>query len=198
MAESATKNKFLSVANNASVIHLATHAAVNFKEPEDSYIAFYEENKADSAYKIYAHELYNLKLPNTQLVFLSACETGSGKLLQSEGALSLSRAFAFAGCPNIITSLWKAEDQSTAYISKKFYHYVASGYTYAQALQKAKTDLLNDASMSQFHSPVYWSHLVFVGTVQEEKSAAWIWIIVICIIAVSVLVLFIKRRSFKH
>ncbi len=197
--DSATKNKFLSVASNASVIHLATHAAVNFKEPEDSYIAFYEENKVDSAYKIYAHELYNLRLPNTQLVFLSACETGSGKLSQSEGALSLSRAFAFAGCPNIITSLWKAEDESTAYISNKFYHYGASGYTYAQALQKAKTDLLNDASMSQFHSPAYWSHLIFVGDVQEEKSTAWIYIIIACIISVAILIfLFNRRRIFKH
>ena len=53
----------------------------------------------DIVYKIFAHELYNLQLPKTQLVFLSACETGSGKISQSEGALSLSRAFAFAGCP---------------------------------------------------------------------------------------------------
>jgi CHAT domain-containing protein len=71
-----------------------------------------------------------------QLVFLSACETGTGKLSQSEGALSLSRAFAFAGCPDIITSLWKAEDRTTAYISEKFYYYSNKGYSYASALQQ--------------------------------------------------------------
>ena len=71
---------------------------------------------------------------------------------------------------NIITSLWKAEDKSTAYISEKFYRLCKKGYTYAEALQKAKTDFLNDETMSQFHSPDYWSHLIFIGDVQEEKS----------------------------
>ncbi len=191
----ATKNNFFSASLNASVIHLATHAVVNFQEPENSYIVFYETSKADSAYKIFAHELYNLQLPQTKLIFLSACETGSGKLSQSEGALSLSRAFAFAGCPNIITSLWKAEDNSTAYISKKFYHYVDEGCSYAQALQKAKTDLLNDETMSQFHSPVYWSHLIFVGDVPQEKTSARIWIIVASVTAAILLLFLFNRRK---
>jgi CHAT domain-containing protein len=193
--KAATKNKFMSAAGDASVIHLATHAVVNFKEPENSYIAFYKQDRADTGYKMFAHELYNLQLPHTQFVFLSACETGSGKVSRSEGALSISRAFAFAGCPNIVTSLWKAEDKSTAYISRKFYNYVAEGYTYAQALQKAKTDLLADESMSQFHSPAYWSHLVFIGDVQEEKSATWLWIVTAGIVAIAALMIIYKRKK---
>jgi CHAT domain-containing protein len=192
----ATKDNFIAKAVNASVIHLATHAVVNFQEPSDSYIAFYESRSADSAYKLYAHELYNLQLPNTKFVFLSACETGTGKISQSEGALSLSRAFAFAGCPNIITSLWKAEDRSTAYISKKFYGYVAKGYPYAAALQEAKIDLLNDASMSQFHSPQYWSHLIFIGDVQEQKSNLLLWVVIGVTLAVTIL-LIVKRKYRK-
>ena len=191
----ATKNNFITKTVNASVIHLATHAAVNYQEPSDSYIAFYENGSADSAYKLYAHELYNLQLPNTKFVFLSACETGSGKISQSEGALSLSRAFAFAGCPNIVTSLWKAEDRSTAYISRKFYEYVAKGYPYAIALQKAKIDLIDDASMSQFHSPQYWSHLIFIGDVQEQKSNL-LWIVIGATLAVTIL-LILKRKYRK-
>ncbi|CAN5816456.1 hypothetical protein BH10BAC2_BH10BAC2_26630 [soil metagenome] len=180
----ATKNNFMTRVTNASVIHLATHAVVNFETPADSYIAFYNQGTTDTGYKIFAHELYNLQLPNTQLVFLSACETGSGKMSQSEGALSLSRAFAFAGCPNIITSLWKAEDKSTAYISKHFYDYAEKGYTYTQALQQAKKDLLADASMSQFHAPQYWSHLIFIGDVQEQKSNLWMWLIIAVAVAI--------------
>ncbi len=194
----ATKNKFLSAAKNASVIHLATHAVVNFNEPSDSYIAFYENTNEDSSYKIFAHELYNLQLPQTQLIFLSACETGSGKISQSEGALSLSRAFAFAGCPNIITSLWKAEDKSTAYISEKFYAYINKGYTYAEALKKAKTDLLNDASMSQFHAPQYWSHLIFIGDVQPEKTTGKVWFIILAgILGVALFFVFKKLTAGK-
>ncbi len=187
----ATKDKFITSASGASLIHLATHAVVNFSEPENSYIAFYENSRSDSSYKMFAHELYNLQLPHTQFIFLSACETGSGKVSQSEGALSLSRAFAFAGCPNVVTSLWKAEDQSTAYISRKFYDYLDDGVTYAEALQKAKIDLLKDETMTQFHSPPYWSHLIFIGDVQSEKGQSSYYVA-----AVIVLALFIRLSVF--
>ena len=133
-------------------------------------------------------------MPKTQLVFLSACETGAGKLSQSEGALSLSRAFAFAGCPDIITSLWKAEDRTTAYISQKFYYYTNKGYSYASALQRAKKDLLNDNAMSQFHTPQYWSNLILIGDVQEEKSFNWLWVFAFVIALITVLFIFKSRR----
>ncbi len=195
----ATKNKFLLSSNDASLIHLATHAVVNFNEPYNSYIAFYKTSRKDSNYKIYAHELYNLQLPLTQLVFLSACETGSGKMSRSEGALSLSRAFAFAGCPNIITSLWKAEDKSTAYISEKFYSYLDKGYTYTEALQMAKKDLLQDETMSQFHTPNYWAHLIFIGNVQQEKLKTFTWVAIITATITFLLVaVFIRSKYLKR
>jgi len=178
---------------------LATHAVVNFTEPYNSYIAFYKTNAKDSDYKVYAHELYNLQLPQTQLVFLSACETGSGKISRSEGALSLSRAFAFAGCSNIVTSLWKAEDKSTAYISERFYNYLNKGYAYYEALQKAKKDLLQDESMSQFHTPNYWAHLIFIGDVQQEKSNMLIWVaVILSAIVFLVVIVFAKSKYAKR
>lgn len=195
--ETATKNNFIKKSPNASLIHLATHAAVNYEEPSDSYISFYENSNSDSSYKLYAHELYNLQLHKTNLVFLSACETGTGKISQSEGALSLSRAFAFAGCPNIITSLWKAEDKSTAYLSEKFYLYAGKGYSYAAALQQAKKDLLDDPSMSQFHSPQYWSHLIFIGDLQTESSRSWLWIVAGFLAAITFL-LILRARAKKQ
>jgi len=192
--ENATRSNFLQRVSNASVIHLATHAAVNFDNPSNSYIAFYPVSNNDSAYKLFAHELYNLQLPNAQLVFLSACETASGKVSQSEGALSLSRAFAYAGCPNIVTSLWKAEDRSTAYISKRFYHYLDKDYTYAKALQQAKKDLLADPSMSQFHAPQYWSHLIFIGDVQQTKSSNILWFALGAALVATAVFYFLKRK----
>jgi CHAT domain-containing protein len=194
---SATKSNFMKVAASASTIHLATHAIADFDEPNNSYIAFYRQTSTDDNYKIYAEELYNLQLQKTQLVFLSACETGTGKLSQSEGALSLSRAFAFAGCPDIITSLWKAEDRSTAYISQKFYYYSNKGYSHASALQRAKKDLLNDNAMSQFHTPQYWSNLILIGNVQEEKSFNWLWVVAFAIALLTVLFIF-KKRKMAH
>lgn len=193
--EEATRRNFLTKAPAAQSIHLATHAAVNYTEPSQSFIAFFNSNTRDTGYKVFAHELYNLQLSKTDLVFLSACETGSGKISQSEGALSLSRAFAFAGCPNIVTSLWKAEDKATAYISDRFYHYTAKGYSYAEALQQAKKDMLHDESMSQYHSPQYWSNLIFIGDIQQTTTAYWLWIIAALVATIAFLLIRNAKRK---
>ncbi|MBC7923818.1 MAG: CHAT domain-containing protein [Ferruginibacter sp.] len=157
----ATKEAFIRLAGEASVIHLATHAVADNEHPSRSYIAFYPAESAE--YKLYAHELRNVSLRNTQLIFLSSCETASGKLIAGEGVLSLSRAFSYAGCSNFVTSLWKAEDQATTYVSVRFYAYLRKGYRFSKALQQAKIDLLHNGQYAQFHSPQYWSHLVFIG-----------------------------------
>ncbi|WKN43435.1 CHAT domain-containing protein [Tunicatimonas pelagia] len=174
----ATKANFLRYSDDASIIHLATHAVANNEDPSRSYIAFYPYTEADSAYKLFAHELYNLPLQETQLAFLSACETATGKMISGEGIMSLSRAFAYAGCPNLITSLWKAEDNATAYLSERFYQYLSKEYSIADALRQAKLDLLNNLKLAQFHAPTYWSHLVFVGTPRSSQlSTVTPWII---------------------
>lgn len=191
----ATKNIFLQKASGAGIIHLATHAQANTGDEKESFIAFYPVNKNDSSYKLFAHELYAMQLPQTHLVFLSACETGAGKISQSEGVLSLSRAFSYCGCPNIITSLWNAEDVSTAYISNHFYKYLDEGYTVSKALQHAKIDLLQDASMSQFHAPQYWSHLIFIGNMQATSSYSWLWWVMGIGIIITGLFFYIKKRK---
>jgi CHAT domain-containing protein len=168
------------LSNNASGIHLATHAVANNDDPSRSYIAFYADKAGEG--KLYAHELRNAPLSNVQLAFLSACETASGKIVSGEGIMSLSRAFSVAGCSNIVTSLWKAEDNATAYISIKFYDYLRRGYSPSQALQKAKLDLLLDGRYAQFHSPQYWSHLVFVGIPYESENFPGMWIWIACIL----------------
>lgn len=105
------------------------------------------------------------------MLFLSACETSAGKKAKNEGVMSLTRAFSLSGCTNIITSLWKAEDEATAYISEHFYEYLGDGDSVAESLQKAKIDLLQDPKMAQYHSPTYWGHLILVGV--PSKSISW-------------------------
>ena len=94
---------------------------MNNEKPAQSFITFYPSTPD---YKLYAGEIADLKLDSTQLVILSACETGAGQLVKGEGLMSLSRAFAYAGCPNIITSLWKAEDRTTAYLTQQLHYYL--------------------------------------------------------------------------
>ena len=171
----ATKKSFIKRIANASAIHLATHAVANSDDPSRSYIAFYPTGTNDN--RLYAHELRTAPLSNVQLIFLSACETASGKLIGGEGVMSLSRALSYAGCPNLVTSLWKAEDHTTAYLSIRFYAYLRKGYGFAEALRSAKIDLIRDGRYAQFHSPQYWSHLVFIGASNQASSHVYLWLL---------------------
>ncbi|MCU0324586.1 MAG: CHAT domain-containing protein [Spirosomaceae bacterium] len=190
----ATKQSFLSDYKNSSVIHLATHATADNTIPQKSFISFYPASQDTLLNRIYVDEIKLLELQNTDLVFLSACETSSGKQIQNEGIMSLSRAFSLAGCSNIITSLWKAEDEATAYISKHFYEYLEQGKSIEYALQLAKLDLLEDPKMVQYHSPAYWGHLIMIG-VPEQKSYVTVFIIVGIILTATSAFLLYRRLN---
>lgn len=193
----ASKTNFLLSSNQYSIIHLATHASVDNDMPLRSYIALYQlaQNNPDEN-KIFTQEIYNLKLDSLELVILSACETGTGKLVKGEGLMSLSRAFAYAGCPNIITSLWKAEDKTTAYITKKLHHFLKKGYSKDKALQLAKLDFLkNDEIDPGLKSPNYWAHLIFIGNYEAKNLSFGWWWIAIMIILVVIIFLATKRKA---
>lgn len=190
---SATKANFLKTANHNGIIHLATHAAVNNELPLRSYIAFYPVN---DEYRLYAQEIYDMNLDSTQLIILSACETGAGQLVKGEGLMSLSRAFAYAGCPNIITSLWKAEDKTTAFITRQLHHYIDNGLSKDVALQRAKLDLLKNKEIDpRFKTPNYWAHLLFIGDYQPNNHPKAWWWVAAGIIVLTTVYLFIKNKK---
>jgi CHAT domain-containing protein len=191
----ATKSRFLKEINHYPVVHLATHAFVDNENAQNSYVAF---SSKDSASKLYSSEISNLQLDSTELVILSACETGVGKLIKGEGLMSLSRAFAYAGCRNIITSLWRAEDVSTSFILQRLHYYLAKGYSKPRALQEAKLDFLKNNEISPvFKSPNYWAHIVFIGNYEEEQSSTnWVWVaLAIVVFGLLNLFVFIKKNS---
>lgn len=175
MDNAATKKNFLRLSNSYPILHLATHASVNNDTPAHSFIAFYPNN---SEYKLYASEIASLRLDSVQLVILSACETGTGKLVKGEGLMSLSRAFAYAGCPDIITSLWKAEDRTTSFITQRLHYYLEKRFSKDKALQQAKLDLLKSNEIDpRYKTPDYWAHLIYIGNYEEDRgSKAWWWI----------------------
>lgn len=196
--EQGTKSNFLKYKDEVSVIHLATHAIVNNEDPSRSFIAFFPDKAEENNYKLFAHELYNTTMSQTQLAFLSACETAQGKLVSGEGIMSLSRAFAYAGCPNMITSLWKAEDHTTAFISQRFYHHLKNGLEFSKALRQAKIDLLQSPQYAQFHSPSYWSHLVFVGSPSAHSNTQPAWVYVLVLLTLVGFLAYKGRRILKR
>lgn len=187
----ATKDSFVLNASRFPIIHLATHAFANDKDPNKSFIAFYP-TKVDSTNsgRLYVPEIYNLDLNSTKLVLLSACETGGGQLVRGEGIISLARAFYYAGCPNMITSQWKAEDQSTAYITQRTHYYLEKNYGIAKALRAAKQDYIKDQNIdSRIKTPAYWEHLRFTGQFDYQQSIPldWLWVLIPFIIVFTVI-----------
>lgn len=195
----ATKDNFLQNAAQYPIIHLATHAQANDKNPLESFIAFYpKKNSPALQYRLYEPEIYNLRLNNSLLVILSACETGKGQLISGEGLMSLSRAFSYAGCPSVITSLWKAEDNATAYLTQKLYHYLQKGFAKDEALQKAKLDYLEDNTIApNFKTPNFWAHLILVGDASPiSNSKMNYWYIFAGFILLIIIFFCIRKRRF--
>jgi CHAT domain-containing protein len=91
-------------------------------------------------------EISNLDL-DSDLVVLSACQTGRGQLLSGEGILGLSRAFLHAGARSVVVSLWNVSDVSTAQLMKSFYRNMAGDMGNAAALREAKLQMLKNGAL---------------------------------------------------
>ncbi|MEO9873097.1 CHAT domain-containing protein [Ekhidna sp.] len=140
-------------------LHFATHGLVNESEPALSRIFLKPGNDEDGS--LYTGEIYNLNI-NADLVTLSACETGLGKVAKGEGIVGLSRALQYAGANNIIVSLWQVADASTAQMMIEFYKYNLNNdhHGYNTALREAKLSLLNS---EEYARPYYWAPFILVG-----------------------------------
>jgi CHAT domain-containing protein len=142
-----------------SFIHLATHGVVDENSPELSRIYLQTNTEAEDG-NLFAGEIYNLEL-NANLVTLSACQTGLGKISKGEGVIGLSRALVYAGAKNIIVSFWNVADESTAQLMTGFYTNILDqrSANYSRDLRKAKLELLN----GQYSAPYYWAPFILIG-----------------------------------
>ena len=105
-----------------------------------------------------AYEAMNLYLDNTDLVVLSACETGIGEIDNGEGVYGLQRAFQQAGSRYVLVSLWKVDDEATGFLMSKFYELQSDGVGYADAFRGARA-----AVREKYKDPYYWGAFVLVG-----------------------------------
>lgn len=103
-----------------------------------------------------AYEISMLDFFPTNLVVLSACETGKGDILNGEGVFGLQRAFKSAGVENLIISLWKVPDRQTTELMQAFYDYYLAGDTIRTAFRKAQR------KMRQLYEPYYWAGFVLM------------------------------------
>jgi CHAT domain-containing protein/Tfp pilus assembly protein PilF len=175
LEEDATKSKFMKDAEKYKVIHLAMHTIINDSLPMLSELLFYRDSVLSPDNTLHTYEVFGLKL-SADLVVLSACNTGYGRLQKGEGIMSLARGFKYAGVPSIVFTLWEVQDKATSGIMEGFYTFLKAGDRKDVALQKAKVNFLAHANQLKSH-PYYWSSFLLTGDTgqiihkQEESTS---------------------------
>ena len=154
----ATKQSALQALKESRWVHFATHAVLEPRRPLYSRLILAGSKNQDNALR--AFEVLDLGQISCEMVVLSACETGLGKALQSEGLMGLVWTFMAAGTKTLVVSQWKVNDLSTAHLMRSYYEFLLKGLRPAEALQRAQMSLL---SQQKFHHPYYWAAFVVWG-----------------------------------
>jgi CHAT domain-containing protein len=145
-----------------AVLHFASHGFFDDESWWRSALILDHDNRSSEDGLLQPRDILGLYL-NADLVVLSACETGKGKIETGEGLMSQAQAFFFAGARSLVTSVWNINDRSTAEFMRHFYSHLIQGSTKGQALRLAKLEMLN----SEYSHPFFWAAFLLMG---EYKS----------------------------
>ncbi len=163
----ATKSTFLQQASNCSVLHLALHGLLDSNNSMYNSLVFTSDSsdimtESSENAVLYAHEVYNMSL-RTDLIVLSACDTGIGHFNQGEGVMSLARAFTYAGAKSVVTGLWQIPDRSTSILMTAFYRALKEGLPKDEALRKAKLEYIDQQEEAYLLHPYFWAGAIISG-----------------------------------
>jgi len=183
VSEQALKN--LLRQNNYQYVHLATHGIIDENQPNRSGLALSTENELSASSTedgmLRSSEIFGMNI-NSDMVVLSACNTGLGKMVGGEGMLGMQRSFFYAGTSTVVVSLWNVYDRSTASFMNEFYKSLlqqdkSRGWidgalrwigweqsipfgAKAKAMREAKLKMIKHPL---FNHPVYWAPFIVVG-----------------------------------
>ena len=142
------------------IIHLAVHGFADTRFPERSGLILGVDSATRDDGLLQIREITHLRF-DADLVTLSACDTGVGKLQGEEGVTNLAEAFLVSGSKSVVASLWSADDTYTHALMDRFYTHIAEGADQASALREAKVDLL--AKYGKEVPPYYWGAFILIG-----------------------------------
>jgi tetratricopeptide (TPR) repeat protein/CHAT domain-containing protein len=144
------------------IIHLATHGCIQ-DNPLLSRLAlsfFNAGGQEAETSSLKLQDIYSLKL-NADLVVLSACQTGTGKEVQGEGVVGLTRGFMYAGARRVAVSLWSVNDRATSILMSDYYRQMLEqGIDPAAALRQAQLAMWQSENYS---APYYWAAFTMQG-----------------------------------
>ena len=173
----ATENALKQV-KNPDFLHIATHGFFEPSKPSSenptdfdnplfrSGLVFAGVEKSKSGGDdgvLTAYEGTLLNLVGTQLVVLSACDTGIGDISAGEGIYGLRRAFVIAGSESQLISLWKVDDTATKDLMSTYYERLKAGEGRREALHQIQRDWLEGKKGEQYQHPYYWASFIPSG-----------------------------------
>jgi CHAT domain-containing protein len=138
-----------------NIIHIAAHTILD--SVESPYLYLHQAISTDQL------RFFEIKTP---LVFLSACNTGSGAALPSEGTESIQRVFMSKNVPSVISTYWFANDEVMLELTSKFYDQLHESKNPMFALAEAKRNFIYQASPQQ-QNPWYWANINYTGVGNE-------------------------------
>ena len=187
--QAASLGSFLSNYKGSNILHIASHACIDPSDPHFNKIFLVDDYLSNN-------DIFNLDL-DTDLVVLSACETGGGEYVKGEGVMSLAKGFLQAGSQSILMSLWQVDDCITANQMKSFYKNIAKNLTKSESLKIAKIQHFETSKKDKLH-PYYWSPFVIIGSddpiIFSQGSSSLILYSLAIFCAILVLIFFFKSK----
>jgi len=163
----ATATAFEQEAGTYAIAHLAMHALLPEQQNEPSRLVFSNNEEINFS------QIYTMNLP-LEMMVLSACNTGFGRIKNGEGLMSLSRALMLSGVRSNVVSLWPAADETTQEIMVEFYQNLKNGAPKDEALAEAKRKYLSNNPLKTH--PYFWGSFILNGDTAPifEPTSRWI------------------------
>jgi CHAT domain-containing protein/tetratricopeptide (TPR) repeat protein len=162
----ASEEKSKSLSPTYDILHFATHAQLNEEDPLSSAVLLAKEGKEDGRLEV--REIFGMDL-RANLVVLSGCETGLGKLSTGDELVGLTRAFIYAGTPSVVASLWSVDDSSTAHLMASFYRNLKT-MSKVEALRQAQLELIRGEGHSDLLARRGVGGISKLGETPEPRS----------------------------
>jgi CHAT domain-containing protein len=160
--------------SSTAIVHVASHGALNFRNPLFSRIELFRRVLGDPADdgRLEVHEILDFRI-SSPLVFLSGCETGVGEAWSSgfargEDYATLASAFLYAGAGSVVATLWRIDDRGAAALATRFYRHLDRRAP-AEALALAQRDLIRSRD---FARPYYWAGYRISGAAASLRLGA--------------------------
>jgi len=155
LRKQATKSVIMKTGDQFRMLHIAAHGVFNTEQPLESALLLSPDSENNG--KLTAGELYATTL-NADIVVLSACETGLGKISNGDDVVGLTRGFLYAGAGSIVASLWPVPDTETMFLMSNFYANL-KGKMSPDAIRKAQL-----ATKKKYPHPYFWAAFQWTGS----------------------------------